>query len=184
MEKVEQTCLEFEAMGISNIIIDNLTGIKLDERQFGGKVGALDECVKRIGTIKDRHKVTIFLVSHLTRPGGNRTQHEEGGEVILSDFRGSGAIGFWASYALGIERNTRAETLDERTTTYISCVKDRDQGIFSGTRIMLKGDIATGRLREPQARTKSFDTGEARQQEVPDLPDTIEETTFDDEQEF
>lgn len=184
MEKVEQTCLEFEAMGISNIIIDNLTGIKLDERAFGGKVGALDECVKRIGTIKDRHPVTIFLVSHLTRPAGNRTQHEEGGEVILSDFRGSGAIGFWASYALGIERNTRAETLDERTTTYISCVKDRDQGIFTGTKIMLKGDIQTGRLREPQARTRSFDTGEARQQEVPDLPDTIEETTFDDEQEF
>lgn len=184
MEKVEQTCLEFEAMGISNIIIDNLTGIKLDERAFGGKVGALDECVKRIGTIKDRHPVTIFLVSHLTRPSGNRTQHEEGGEVILSDFRGSGAIGFWASYALGIERNTRAETLDERTTTYISCVKDRDQGIFTGTKIMLKGDIQTGRLREPQARTRSFDTGEARQQEVPDLPDTIEETTFEEESEF
>ncbi len=184
MEKVEQTCLEFEAMGISNIIIDNLTGIKLDERAFGGKVGALDECVKRIGTIKDRHPVTIFLVSHLTRPPANRTQHEEGGEVILSDFRGSGAIGFWASYALGIERNTRAETLDERTTTYISCVKDRDQGIYTGTKVMLKGDIQTGRLMEPQARTKSFDTGEARQQEVPDLPDTIEETNFDEESEF
>ncbi|AIW03134.1 DNA primase/helicase [Proteus phage PM 93] len=104
MEKIEQTCLEFEAMGISNIIIDNLTGIKLDERQFGGKVGALDECVKRIGTIKDRHKVTIFLVSHLTRVSGQRTPHEAGGDVFLSDFRGSGAIGFWASYAIGIKR--------------------------------------------------------------------------------
>lgn len=155
-------------MGISNIIIDNLTGIKLDERAFGGKVGALDECVKRIGTIKDRHPVTIFLVSHLTRPPANRTQHEEGGEVILSDFRGSGAIGFWASYALGIERNTRAETLDERTTTYISCVKDRDQGIFSGTRIMLKGDIATGRLREPEQRSRPFDTGAPKEQTVPE----------------
>ena len=185
MEKVEQTCLEFEAMGISNIIIDNLTGIKLDERNFGGKVGALDECVKRIGTIKDRHPVTIFLVSHLTRPSGQRTSHEEGGEVILSDFRGSGAIGFWASYALGIERNTRAETLDERTTTYISCVKDRDQGIYTGTKVMLKGDVSTGRLMEPQARTKSFDTGEARQQEVPaDLGDTIEQSNFEEEQEF
>lgn len=185
MEKIEQTCLEFEAMGIQNIFIDNLTGIKLDERAYGGKVGALDECVKRIGTIKDRHPVTIFLVSHLTRPAGNRTQHEEGGEVILSDFRGSGAIGFWASYALGIERNTRAETLDERTTTYISCVKDRDQGIFTGTKVMLKGDLATGRLREPQARTKSFDTGVPKQQEVPaDLGDTIEQGNFEEEQEF
>ncbi|MGL5456752.1 MAG: DnaB-like helicase C-terminal domain-containing protein [Citrobacter telavivensis] len=184
MEKIEQTCLEFEAMGIQNIIIDNLTGIKLDERQFGGKVGALDECVKRIGTIKDRHAVTIFLVSHLTRVGGQRTSHEEGGDVILSDFRGSGAIGFWASYALGIERNTRAESLDERTTTFISCVKDRDQGIYTGTKVMLKGDMATGRLKEPQARTKSFDTGAPKEQCVPDeLGRTIEQP-MSDEQEF
>ncbi|ARB10929.1 DNA primase/helicase [Pectobacterium phage POP72] len=184
MEKIEQTCLEFEAMGIQNIIIDNLTGIKLDERQFGGKVGALDECVKRIGTIKDRHAVTIFLVSHLTRVGGQRTSHEEGGDVILSDFRGSGAIGFWASYALGIERNTRAETLDERTTTYISCVKDRDQGIYTGTKVMLKGEMSTGRLREPQARNKSFDTGAPKEQSVPDLGRTIEQAPDDEEQEF
>ena len=182
MEKIEQTCLEFEAMGIQNIFIDNLTGIKLDEKQFGGKVGALDECVKRIGTIKDRHAVTIFLVSHLTRPSGQRTQHEEGGEVILSDFRGSGAIGFWASYALGVERNTRAECLDERTTTYISCVKDRDQGIFTGTKIMLKGDLATGKLREPTTRSKSFDTGATREQSVPEIGRTIEQD--DETQEF
>ena len=185
MEKIEQTCLEFEAMGISNIIIDNLTGIKLDEKQFGGKVGAIDECVKRIGTIKDRHAVTIFLVSHLTRVGGQRTSHEEGGDVILSDFRGSGAIGFWASYALGIERNTRAESLDERTTTYISCVKDRDQGIYTGTKVMLKGDVATGRLREPQARSKQFDSGTPRAQSVPEeLETTIEQSNFTEEQEF
>lgn len=86
---------------------------------------------------------------------------------------------------MGIERNTRAETLDERTTTYISCVKDRDQGIFTGTKVMLKGDLATGRLREPQARTKSFDTGVPKQQEVPaDLGDTIEQGNFEEEQEF
>ncbi|MGL6084741.1 MAG: DnaB-like helicase C-terminal domain-containing protein, partial [Enterobacterales bacterium] len=184
MEKIEQTCLEFEAMGIQNIIIDNLTGIKLDERQFGGKVGALDECVKRIGTIKDRHAVTIFLVSHLTRVGGQRVSHEEGGDVILSDFRGSGAIGFWASYALGIERNTRAESLDERTTTFISCVKDRDQGIYTGTKVMLKGDMATGRLREPAQRSRAFDTGAPKEQSVPDEIGRTIEQPMSDEQEF
>lgn len=185
MEKIEQTCLEFEAMGINNIIIDNLTGIKLDERQFGGKVGALDECVKRIGTIKDRHNVTIFLVSHLTRVSGQRTPHEAGGDVYLSDFRGSGAIGFWASYAIGIKRNTMAESLDERTTTFISCVKDRDQGIYTGTEIMLKGDLATGRLMEPQQRVKHFDAGTPKEQQVPELGDTLEHNqTVDEEEEF
>jgi twinkle protein len=190
MDKVEQTCLEFEAMGIRNIVIDNLTGIKLDERQFGGKVGALDECVKRLGNIKDRCPITLFLVSHLTRPGGQRKQHEEGGDVILSDFRGSGAIGFWASYALGIERNTRAETLDERTTTFISCVKDRDQGIFTGTKVCLKGDLSTGRLlplkeaRKLDGGSGSFDTGAYQGSTVPEpIVAGIEETP-DEESEY
>ena len=177
MEKIEQTCLEFEAMGIQNIFIDNLTGIQLDEHR-GNKVAALDECVKRIGNIKDRLPVSIFLVSHLTRPSGQRTSHEEGGEVLLSDFRGSGAIGFWASYAIGILRNTMAESLDERTTTYISCVKDRDQGIYTGTKVMVKGDLATGRLREPEARSNRFDYGTPKEQSVPDeLGATIEQET-------
>ena len=184
MERVEQACLEFEAMGIKNIFIDNLTGIKLDERQFGGKVGALDECVKRIGTIKDRLDVTIFLVTHLARVGQGRVPHEEGGDVMLSDLRGSGAIGFWASYVLCPQRNTRAEDLDERTTTYIACVKDRDQGIYTGTKVMLKGDLATGRLREPQARTKSFDLGVQKESKIPDVPKEELQSTIEEEPEF
>ncbi|QBQ76720.1 hypothetical protein KAW1A4500_00014 [Escherichia phage vB_EcoP_KAW1A4500] len=119
-----------------------------------GKVGALDECVKRIGTIKDRHAVTIFLVSHLTRPPANRTQHEEGGEVILSDFRGSGAIGFWASYALGLSVRERLMKGLPRT----SRVSKTAIKVSTLEKVMLKGDIQTGRLMEPQARTKSFDT--------------------------
>lgn len=149
MENVERVCLEFEAMGIRHIFVDNLTGIQLNEKEFGGKVGALDECVKRLGQIKDRKPVTIFLVTHLNRPEKGRTPHEEGGDVMLRDMRGSGAIGFWASYVLCPQRNTRAESLDERTVTYIACVKDRDQGIFTGEKVMLKGELATGRLREP-----------------------------------
>lgn len=184
MEKVEQTCLEFEAMGIQNIFIDNLTGIQLDEKKFGGKVGALDEAVKRIGNIKDRLPVSIFLVTHLSRPGQGRTPHEEGGDVFLSDLRGSGAIGFWASYVLAPKRNTMAESLDERTTTYLGCVKDRDQGIYTGTNITLKGDLATGRLVEPEARTRAFDSGTPKEQYVPELETTIEQGSLDEEQEY
>ena len=185
MEKVEQTCLEFEAMGIQNIFIDNLTGIQLDEKKFGGKVGALDEAVKRIGNIKDRLPVSIFLVTHLSRPGQGRTPHEEGGDVFLSDLRGSGAIGFWASYVLAPRRNTMAESIDERTTTYLTCVKDRDQGIYTGTSVTLKGDLATGRLIEPGERTRSFDTGAPKEQAVPgELGCTIEEKPLSEEQEY
>lgn len=178
MENVEKTCLEFEAMGIKHIFIDNLTGIQLPEKEFGGKVGALDECVKRLGQIKDRKAVTIYLVTHLNRPEKGRTPHEEGGEVMLRDMRGSGSIGFWASYVLCPERNTRAETLEERTTTYIACVKDRDQGIFTGTKITLKGELSTGRLREAEEWEHIRREKAARSSQVPtELTPSIEEAS-------
>ena len=176
MENIERICLEFEAMGIRKILIDNLTGIQLPEKEYGGKVGALDECVKRLGQIKDRKPVTIFLVTHLNRPEKGRTPHEEGGEVMLRDMRGSGAIGFWASYVLCPERNTRAETLDERTTTYIACVKDRDQGIYTGERVKLKGELSTGRLREADEWEQVRHQKERNASAVPsELPPNIDE---------
>lgn len=147
MDNVVRVCIEMVAMGIRTILIDNLTGIKMDEKAAGGKVNALDEAVKILGNLKDDQDVTIFLVTHLSRPGPGRVPHEEGGYVALSDLRGSGAIGFWASYVLAARRNTKAESLDERITTFIECVKDRDQGIFTGESITLKGDLDTGRLR-------------------------------------
>ena len=147
MDNVIRACIEMVARGIKYILIDNLTGIKMDEKALGGKVNALDEAVKQLGNLKDDQDVTIFLVTHLSRPGPGRVPHEEGGYVALSDLRGSGAIGFWSSYVLTPRRNTKAETLDERTTTFIDCIKDRDQGIFTGESITLKGDLDTGRLR-------------------------------------
>lgn len=182
MENIEKACYELEAMGVQNIFIDNLTGIQLNEKEYGGKVGALDECVKRIGQIKDRMPVTIFLVTHLKRPDKGRTPHEEGGDVWLTDMRGSGAIGFWASYVICPQRNTRAETLDERTTTFLACVKDRDQGIYSGSKVMLKGDINTGRLREPSQHQAYQRRRDAEPSNIPvELPPTIEQTNCPDE---
>lgn len=182
MENIEKACYELEAMGVQNIFIDNLTGIQLNEKEYGGKVGALDECVKRIGQIKDRMPVTIFLVTHLKRPDKGRTPHEEGGDVWLTDMRGSGAIGFWASYVICPQRNTRAETLDERTTTFLACVKDRDQGIYTGEKVMLKGDINTGRLREPSQHQAYQRKRDAEPSNIPaELPLTIGHTNCPDE---
>lgn len=147
IEKVVDAALEFYSMGIDNIILDNLTGIDVDSKS--NKVEFLDRVVKELGHLKDSRPMTIFLVTHLSRVGGQRIPHEQGGEVWLSDARGSNAIGQWASYFLSVERNTMAKDMEIKTTTYIGCVKDRDQGIHTGDKVMLKGDEESGRLREP-----------------------------------
>lgn len=175
MERIEEVCHDFHAMGINNILIDNLTGISVPAGV--NKVEFLDQAVKRIGNLKDSKPMTIFLVTHLSRVGQNRVPHEEGGEVILADARGSGAIGQWASYFLGIERNTRAEDLTERTTTYISCVKDRDQGIFTGEKVMLRGDLKTGELNEPRRgfmADGASSTRKAESERPTELPDELD----------
>lgn len=159
IDTIMAACEEMIAMGIQNIVIDNLTGITLSKDM--NKVEAIDEAMKRIGNFKDEKPVSIFLYSHLTKPGMGRVPHEEGGEVLLNDFRGSGAIKFWANYAFGIRRNTRADDIEEKCMTYIECLKDRDLGIMTGEVVALRGDLETGRLKQPMHRALERKPAEA-----------------------
>lgn len=152
MEQIE----EFYTMGVQHIIIDNLTGIEVKEGGNSEREG-IDEVLMTLGLYKDAKPITIHLISHLKTVGQGRVPHEEGGEVLLSDYRGSRSIGFWASYAIAIRRNTRGETLDERTTTFVEIVKDRDQGIYTGSKVVLIGDEDTGELLTPAQRSSRLD---------------------------
>jgi len=149
MEQVE----EMYSLGVKHIILDNLTGVEVNKARGNEREG-IDEALKTFGMYKDGKPITIHLVSHLKSVGIGRTPHEEGGEVLLSDFRGSRSIGFWASYALAIQRNTQADSMEEKTTTYLKIVKDRDQGIHTGRKVGLIGDFGTGNLLEPAQRRK------------------------------
>ena len=166
MEQVE----EFYTMGVKHIIIDNLVGIEVKQDGKGNEREGIDEALKTFGLYKDNKEVTIHLVSHLKTVGLGRTPHEEGGEVQLSDFRGSRAIGFWASYAIAVQRNTQADTIEEKTTTYIKIVKDRDQGLYTGEKVILLGQESTGNLLEPSQRRVSTTVDKTR---------TTEETNTD-----
>lgn len=150
IESIMEQVNEMYNNGCTDIVIDNLTGIEVNNKTSERE--GIDEALKTLGMYKDSKKITIHLVSHLKTVGMGRTTHEEGGEVYLSDFRGSRSIGFWASYALAVQRNTQADTMEERTTTYIKIVKDRDQGIHTGKKVTIIGDEHTGRLVEPSQR--------------------------------
>lgn len=168
MEQVE----EFYTRGVKHIIIDNLVGIEVKQDGKGNEREGIDEALKTFGMYKDNKEVTIHLVSHLKTVGMGRVPHEEGGDILLSDFRGSRSIGFWASYAIGVIRNTMAETMEEKTTTYLKIVKDRDQGIYTGRRVTIMGDEQTGNLLEPAQRRKSTAVDKPK----PSKTRTIEET--------
>ena len=147
---------EFLAMGIRKIVVDNLTAIEMPKG--GSKVEAIDEAMKRIGTFKDEKPVSIFLVSHLTRPREPRVPHEMGGEVQINDFRGAGSITFWANVVIGIERNTYGETDEEKRLTTYRIVKCRDRGISVGRTVRASLSSKTGRLLEPKTTNTAPET--------------------------
>jgi len=55
---------------------------------------------------------------------------------------------------LGVERNTQAETEDEKRITTLRCVKDRLTGMATGQTITLYGNKKTAKLEEQGGRAK------------------------------
>lgn len=133
------------ALGYQYFVVDNLTAF---EHHVDGKVqvgtSAIDETMKRIGTFKDERDVNIMLLTHLSRPEKGRTPHELGGEVFITDFRGAGSISFWANGAWGIERNTQAESIQDKCTTLVRNLKSRGVGHRVGNTVVMRKNLDTG----------------------------------------
>lgn len=139
---------ELKSYGCKYLFIDNLTTISHEGKE--GSVKAIDESMKQFGTYMQTEPVSIFLLSHLSKPDESRKPFEDGGQVRQSDFRGSQSIAFWSTFMIGVERNTNGDR-EEKLITYLRCVKDRLTGQNTGEVVTLKGNPKTGRLLEPSA---------------------------------
>ena len=73
--------------------------------------------------------------------------HEEGGQVSLSELRGSAAIAQLSDIVIGLERNQQADDEKERNTTTLRVIKNRFCGL-TGKAGSLLYDKETGRLKE------------------------------------
>lgn len=125
--------------GVKHFFVDHLTALsaqEADERK------ALDSVMARLGGLVKELNCCIYLISHLATPEGK--PHEEGGRVFLRHFRGSRAIGMWAHFAIGLERDTQAADLDTRHTTTVRILKDRYTGRGNGVTFGLRQDALSG----------------------------------------
>jgi twinkle protein len=132
------------ALGCKSVYLDHLTALVAgveDERK------ELDRIMAELATLAQELKVYLHFISHLTRPGNGATPHEEGGRVKQAQFRGSNAIGMWAHFMFGLERNTQGEAEEDRLTTF-RCLKDRNTGQATGKTLLLDYDHETGLLSE------------------------------------
>jgi twinkle protein len=128
---------------IEHVMLDHLTALIAEEPD---ETKALNRIMKEMADMVHELGITIYYISHLSTPSGK--PHEEGGHVSLSQFRGSRAIGYWTNYAFGYERNQLAEDEDERHTTTVRVLKDREYGLATGATFRLRFDHNTGRWLE------------------------------------
>jgi twinkle protein len=128
-------------LGCKSIYLDHLTALvagEEDERK------ALDLIMAELAALALELKIMLHFISHLTRPKDG-PPHEEGGRVKQAQFRGSNAIGMWAHFMFGLERNTQGEEAADRITTF-RVLKDRNTGQATGKTILLDYDPETGLL--------------------------------------
>ena len=129
---------ECETLVLDHISIA-ISGIEdIDERR------ALDVMMTKLRSLVEETGVSLFVVSHLRRPGGESKGHEQGAQVSLSQLRGSHSLAQLSDMVIGLERDQQG---DDANTTTIRVLKNRHSGM-TGTAGLLKYDTSTGRLVE------------------------------------
>lgn len=132
------------AEGVRHFAVDPISALAAgedDERKF------LDKMVLEFTQLMVELDSCGYLLSHLTRPKDGPS-HEEGGQVRLSQFRGSNGIGMFSSYVFGMERNQQADSQEDRSKTTIRVVKDRYTGNSTGRTFVTHYDAIAGTLEE------------------------------------
>lgn len=132
------------SLGCKRIFLDHISIVVsgMDTDEEGGERKAIDKLMTNLRSLVEETGCTMFVVSHLKRP--EKKGHEEGGQVSLSQLRGSGAIAQLADMVIGLERNQQGDTPNILT---IRVLKNRFSG-DTGVSGYLSYDTETGRLKD------------------------------------
>jgi twinkle protein len=134
-----------KALDCKVIFLDHLSIIVSGQDQ-GDERKAIDLLMTKLRTLVQELGITLFCVSHLRRLTGDKG-HEDGHSVSLSQLRGSGAIAQLSDAVITLERNSMADSEEERHTTKVAVAKNRYNG-DTGPACNLRYDVNSGRMFE------------------------------------
>lgn len=129
------------------IFLDHIS-IVVSGNDLGDERKVIDNMMTKLRTLVQELDITLICVSHLRRPQGNQG-HEDGGNVSLSQLRGSGAIAQLSDAVITLERNSMADNESERHLTRVAVAKNRYNG-ETGPACKLQYNGRTGRMVEVQ----------------------------------
>ena len=148
---VDELCslLRYIAKGLDTrvVVLDHVSIVisAMDVGEEGGERRAIDMLMTRLRKIVEETGIILFLVSHLKRPQGKG--HEDGGQVSLSQLRGSSALAQLSDMVIGLERDGQTEDVEERNISQLRVLKNRYSG-QTGPAGRLKFNAETGRLQD------------------------------------
>lgn len=145
---VDELCalLRYIAKGLDTrvIVLDHVS-IVISAMETDDERKAIDSLMTRLRKIVEECGILLFLVSHLKRPQGRG--HEDGGEVSLSQLRGSAALAQLSDMVVGMERHQQDDDEDQRNVSQLRVLKNRYTG-RTGPAGRLRYNDDTGRLLE------------------------------------
>lgn len=112
--------------GCKHIVVDPLTALvaHLSSSEANDKLNSVMAEVEGMAKVLN---FKFYYGAHLNAPKDGKS-HEEGGRVKLSQLTGSKAMIKWSHNIIGLERNTQADTAEERNTTTVRMLKARKLG--------------------------------------------------------
>jgi twinkle protein len=118
MAKVLQ--VDFIVLDHISIVTSGITSSSEGERKD------IDILMTRLQSLVQETGVGILAIVHLKRVSGK--SFNEGGQISLSDLRGSGSLEQLSDNVYALERNQQAETPEEATLSLIRVLKCRETG--------------------------------------------------------
>jgi twinkle protein len=129
--------------GCDFIILDHLS-LVFSGQDSDNERKMIDLAMTQLAAFAVESGVGLLVVVHLSRKPG-KTSFNEGGQISLTDLRGSAALEQLSFNVIALERSQQADSEEERNTSQIRVLKCRETGI-TGLADTCLYDFNTGRL--------------------------------------
>lgn len=143
---INQIKYMIKAMDCKWIFLDHLSIVVSNQDEHGDERRTIDTIMTQLRQMTEETGAGLINVVHLRRPSGDKG-HERGGEVSLSQLRGSHSIAQLSDAVISAERDQQSDNKIEANLTLLRVLKNRYAG-FVGPAGYLYYDHLTGRLEE------------------------------------
>lgn len=155
-----------KALGCHVLFLDHISIVVSSLDSSTDERKAIDHLMTKLKKLAVEEKITIVLVSHLSRPEGNKG-FEDGLEPTLKHLRGSHGLAHLSDTIIALAANRRDPAVASLTKLFL--LKNRARGDIEGAQ-WLAYDPKTGLLSEATDPHAEDAKGDARQVDLEDAP--------------